>query len=740
MATYNLTKQVTNPASSSTQNVSSGDTINFTITLPSGISDTTPEVFANPTNCSLNQTSDTSAPFTFTATNFTSSTYSVQFSFVDTDSNTTSYSHTTSGSVSSSIVAPTISGTTFLYYNGETRAAFVSGSTYYVQTRINLSSNGSGGTLEYGRNTSSNTVSGATWQTSNTWNHLVGGTRYYWASQDRDTAGSFDSTGGVTYNYVSPNTVTVANGNVDAGATSKTITITNTTNDYGGVNNRAAEAYSISTVDHGSGEISASTVSASRIGVVDSPSSGSTVNFTISSSLPGTTAGSTQTYYVYAYRRPDWSGKAVYYKTDSFVLTRSAAAITAPVISSVTNNNASDENVTTTVNLSSNGSGGTLKYAQTTTNSVPATGWQTSASFTHPRNTTRYYWASQDEDTAGAFDDSGAIYVGYISPDAVVSVSRSPSGNLAYNSTGDVTVTVSEGTAGDRYRVLRTSVSNLGCGNTGNLTGTSGTVTLDYAVSGELPPAGSTYSYIIQARRDFANGGDETYVNTNATFSITRDGTSTYSINAPASINEGSAGTINVTTTNVSNGTTLYWDLDQSTDYSTSQGSVSISSNAASFTITPTADSTTEGAETDTIRLYTDSARTTEVANDSFTINDTSTASGGSSSGSDGSSTYGLEVRGPNGTTTVFSSNLRQMNAVLLASTTLPSQGSVNYDNIAEATDSSKIAVVVSKQTPSYFATQGVTVTRSTTNGGRITLTNVSTSSVAIKVSIYRIA
>lgn len=543
MATYNLTKQVTNPASSSTQNVSSGDTINFTITLPSGISDTTPEVFASPTNCSLNQTSDTSSPFTFTATNFTSSTYSVQFGFVDTDSNTTNYSHTVSGSVSSSsIVAPTISGTTFLYYNGETRAAFVSGSTYYVQTRINLSSNGSGGTLEYGRNTSSNTVSGASWQASNTWNHAVGGTRYYWASQDRDTAGSFDSTGGVTYSYVSPNTVAVADGNVASGATSKTITITNTTNDYGGVNNRAAEAYSISTVDHGSGEIAASTVSASRIGVVDSPSSGSTVNFTISSSLPGSAGGSTQTYYVYAYRRPDWSGKAVYYKTDSFVLTRDSAP------------------------------------------------------------------------------------------------------------------------------------------------------------------------------------------------------TPTYSINAPASINEGSAGTINITTTNVSNGTTLYWDLDQSTDYSTSQGSVSISSNAASFTVTPTADSTTEGAETDTIRLYTDSARTTEVANDSFTINDTSTASGGSSGGTDGSSTYGLEVTGPNGTTTVFSSNLRQMNAVLLASTTLTSQASVSYNNIAEATDSSKIAVVVSKQTPSYLSNQGVTVTRTTANGGTVTLTNVSTSSVAIKVSIYRIA
>ena len=202
------------------------------------------------------------------------------------------------------------------------------------------------------------------------------------------------------------------------------------------------------------------------------------------------------------------------------------ASQTAPTISSVTNNNASAANVTATVNLSSNGSGGTLKYAQTTSNSVPATGWQTSANFTHPRGATRYYWASQDEDTSGTFDDSGAIAVGYIAPDTNISVSRSPSGNLTSNSTGNVTVTISNGTAENRYRVLRTSPSNLGCGDTGNLSGTSGTVSLDYSVSGELPPAGSTYSYTIQARRDTGNGGDGSYDNTGTNFSIARtDGT-----------------------------------------------------------------------------------------------------------------------------------------------------------------------------------------------------------------------
>ena len=107
---------------------------------------------------------------------------------------------------------------------------------------------------------------------------------------------------------------------------------------------------------------------------------------------------------------------------------------------------------------------------------------------------------------------------------------------------------------------------------------------------------------------------------------------------------------------------------------------------------------------------------------------------------SDGNSSYGIEISGPNGTTNVFGSNLRQINAVLLATATLTSQASVSYTGIAEATDSTKVAVYVVPNTPGYFATQGVSVTRTTANGGTITLTNASTTTITIKVSIYRIA
>jgi len=102
----------------------------------------------------------------------------------------------------------------------------------------------------------------------------------------------------------------------------------------------------------------------------------------------------------------------------------------------------------------------------------------------------------------------------------------------------------------------------------------------------------------------------------------------TYSVTAPASINEGSSGTMNVSTTNVANGTTLYWTVEPSGDFGTSSGSFSISSNAGSFTVTPSADQTTEGAETGTIRIRTGSTSGTIVASDTFTINDTSTTPG----------------------------------------------------------------------------------------------------------------
>lgn len=829
-----------------------------------------------------------------------------------------------------SITAPTISGTTFLYYNNQTRALYervdasvtYAASSFFVRTQINLSANGSGGTLEYGRNTSSNSASGASWQTSgtsynwptsypdqqdspnaaNVFNHLNNATRYFFASQSRATAGTFDSTGAVTYSHVNPSSVTVNNvSNVALSTTSLNVTINGCTTDSGGTMSDKspnpishAEVYSISKTNHGSTDIAIATVSGDRVGKENSTGS-STVTFNIpSADMPAQTAGASETYYVYSLRRYEWSGDYLYDQTDTFTITRTnstndpdidvtettvgrectpgatsytmtfgngtngdeyqlrtydGGALTGSVINSTPATANASGNFSITIGSSflppsgtadtewyslyarrpiANGGSNAWFYCSGTTlvntlnltrrplnptitisdddaasanvgiiatiadsNTFTAdrlvlvqytgasasspdsqvtalrtdyTGAGTySGDFTQPRNTSgdNYFYRAYlqklgtgttpvNELTGSSFSDydpsnGGNYQAGYISQDLNINApTRTPSGNLSAAYIGDVDINITGATINDTVRVVRTSPSTLDCADTGILTSTSGTVTLEYGVSGHLPPANTTYTYKLRVKRAASKGGTDVYADTNPlrTFSITRDApVATYSISAPTSINEGSSGTVNVTTTNVSNGTTLYWDVDQTTDYATSQGTVSITSNAGSFTLSPSSDSATEGAETDTVRLYTDSNRTIEVANDSFTINDTSTGGGGSGGGSDGTSTYGLNVYGPDGSTIVFSSNLRATNALVLASPTIAGGNSVSYTGIADATDASKIAVVINDVADgNLFSADSYTITRTTASGGTVQITNDLASSRTPSISIYRIA
>jgi len=108
--------------------------------------------------------------------------------------------------------------------------------------------------------------------------------------------------------------------------------------------------------------------------------------------------------------------------------------------------------------------------------------------------------------------------------------------------------------------------------------------------------------------------------------------TPTHSLSPSAtSINEGSALTTTVSTTNVASGTTLYYSLsgtgittaDFSSGSLTGSGTVS-SSGSFSFSHTLANDLTTEGTETLEIKLFTDSSRSTQVASTSVSINDTS--------------------------------------------------------------------------------------------------------------------
>ena len=103
-----------------------------------------------------------------------------------------------------------------------------------------------------------------------------------------------------------------------------------------------------------------------------------------------------------------------------------------------------------------------------------------------------------------------------------------------------------------------------------------------------------------------------------------------YSLTSVANnVNEGTALTFNVTTTAVPNGTTLYWTTENTTtinaDFVATSGTVTINSSTGSFTVTPAADLTTEGAETFNVQVRTGSTSGTIVATSSNrTVNDTS--------------------------------------------------------------------------------------------------------------------
>ena len=92
-------------------------------------------------------------------------------------------------------------------------------------------------------------------------------------------------------------------------------------------------------------------------------------------------------------------------------------------------------------------------------------------------------------------------------------------------------------------------------------------------------------------------------------------------------VDEGSSLTFNITTTNVADGTTLYWTVTNASDFFTTEGDFTIGSDGTgSVTLTPTADTTTEGPEFFALQIRTsNSSGTIVVTSSAVTINDTST-------------------------------------------------------------------------------------------------------------------
>ena len=249
----------------------------------------------------------------------------------------------------------------------------------------------------------------------------------------------------------------------------------------------------------------------------------------------------------------------------------------------------------------------------------------------------------------------------------------------------------------DDATTLYWSVTNAGDFDTsnGSFTITAGVGSFTVTPAEDITTEGAE-TFQVEIRLDSVNG---TVVET--TDAITINDTSlspTYTATPAANaIDEGSALTVNVATTNVADATTLYWTVTNPGDFGTSSGSFTITSNSGSFTVTPTADETTEGVENFQVQIRLGSTSGTIVdTTDSITINDTSTT--------------------PAADYTINVSNIDTSNYVL---TGTDANGVVNGNDPALAFNNGDVVefIVDANGHPFYIKTSPVTGTGSVADG-----------------------
>lgn len=312
--------------------------------------------------------------------------------------------------------------------------------------------------------------------------------------------------------------------------------------------------------------------------------------------------------------------------------------------------------------VSSVNEGGSVTFTVTTT-SVP--------------NSTTLYWTISGTATSADFSDSavsgsftitsntGSI-VRTLTQDALTEGAEQFTLSIRTGSTsGTVVATSSPVTINDTQQTptyqVSPNVSSVNEGGSVTFTVTttnvpnsttlywtiSGTATAadfsDSSASGSFTITSNTGSIVRTLTQDVLTEGSEQFtlsVRTGSTSgtvvatssSVTINDTSvapTYQISPSATtINEGGSVTFTVNTTNVSNGTTLYWTTSgvQTQDFQDSSisGSFSITSNSGQFQRTMTNDATTEGTEYFTASVRTGSTQGTIVATSStITVNDT---------------------------------------------------------------------------------------------------------------------
>jgi len=199
---------------------------------------------------------------------------------------------------------------------------------------------------------------------------------------------------------------------------------------------------------------------------------------------------------------------------------------------------------------------------------------------------------------------------------------------------------------------------------------------------------GGTYYRIVFA--SYYSGSYKTH----HLFGTVTAGTTTYSLSAPSTIQEGTTGTVNISATNHTPGT-VYWSATPAADFSPDTGSAYVPTNgSSSFSLSPVSDNSTEGNETGTIRLYSNSLRTIQIASTTTTITDQASGGGGSTGGSStpGSTTQGIEVFSQSGTK-IFGTDLRTQNLQYELSITLAGNATSGTYAMADADDPDKCVI-----------------------------------------------
>ena len=271
-----------------------------------------------------------------------------------------------------------------------------------------------------------------------------------------------------------------------------------------------------------------------------------------------------------------------------------SGGVSAPADPTVTLSSRNNTNDTVVVSSSSgSGNSGTITFAQTSTNVTPTSGFTTTTTYTQPRNSTRYYWASQSSIVSGStsfispavdtspngftFTDVANVSRNSINTSNTITISGMGTGDTAtvslsgtagskqYSKNGG-SYTSSSGTAqnGDTFAVRGTASGSYSTTVTVILT--VGSTADTYSITTEGEPADTTPDAFNFTDQSNLNLNTLTYSNTETISGINQAVSVSATNGAQFSINGGSY----VTSGSISNGQTLRVRLTTSGSYSTS--------------------------------------------------------------------------------------------------------------------------------------------------------------------------